>query len=695
MKVQALCGFVLAVLVLGLGARNAGAQSALGTSFTYQGQLQRDGAPATGVYEFQFTLFDALVAGRTVGNPATVTASQSVSNGLFTVDLSFGADVFQGDQRFLEIGVRPSLSQEPYTILSPRQRLLPAPYAHYAVKAGAAGFAPWNGVTDKPAGFADNVDNDTTYTAGAGLTLSNTQFKVDTAAIQSRVSGSCNPGSSIQVIYDDGTVFCEPDNDTTYTAGAGLTLFGTEFRVNTTAIQRRVTGSCPLGSSIRSIEDDGTVFCEADDNSGGTVTSLTAGAGLSGGTITNSGSIAVSFGTTPGTVADGGHAHDTRYWRRDGGNAGPDDFLGTTNDHPLEFRVNNERALLLDPTGESVNSIAGVSSNAFSTGVTGATVGGGGRAGDANRVTDNYGTVAGGYGNRAGDDLFPVTGANGATVGGGIANTASEFGSTVGGGTDNQASDSHAVVAGGHLNVASNAGSTVGGGQSNQANGSSATVGGGQSNQANGSYATVGGGSGNVASASYAVAPGGANNSAAGSYSFAAGRRAKANFSGCFVWGDSTNADATCNGPNRFIARAAGGVYFYSASDNSTGVRVAPGGGGWLAISDRNAKANFTPVDAEAIAARVAALPLETWNYKSQDASIRHIGPMAQDFHAAFGLGEDERYIGTIDADGVALAAIQGLYQMLREKDALISKLQAQHTALEARVAALERAGHD
>jgi hypothetical protein len=641
MKVQGLCGFVVAVLVLGLSVRGAGAQTALGTSFTYQGQLQRDGAPANGVYELQFTLFDAPAAGHTVGSPATVTASQSVTNGLFTVDLNFGADVFMGDERYLEIGVRPSLSQDAYTILSPRQRLLPAPYAHYAVTAGAAGFAPWDGVTDKPAGFADNVDNDTTYSAGAGLTLNNTQFRVDTAAIQARVSGSCNPGSSIQVIYDDGTV-----------------------------------------------------FCEADDNSGGTVTSITAGAGLTGGTITKSGAIAVSFGITPGTVADGAHLHDTRYWRRDGSNAGPDDFLGTTNNHPLEFRVNNERALLLDPSGESVNSIAGVSSNAFSTGVTGATVGGGGRAGDANRVTDNYGTVAGGYGNRAGDDLFPVTSANGATVGGGIANTASEFGSTVGGGTNNQASDSNAVVAGGHLNIASNAGSTVGGGQSNEANGSSATVGGGQSNQANGAYATVGGGSANVASASYSVVAGGADNSASGGYSFAAGRRAKANFSGCFVWGDSTNADVTCNGPNRFIARAAGGVYFYSASDNGTGVRLAPGGGDWLAISDRNAKANFTPVDTQAIAARVAALPVETWNYKSQDASIRHIGPMAQDFHAAFGVGEDERYIGTTDADGVALAAIQGLYQMLREKDALISTLQEQHASLEARVAALERDAH-
>jgi len=447
--------------------------------------------------------------------------------------------------------------------------------------------------------------------------------------------------------------------------------------VDPAAVQTRVSASCAVGSSIRIIDDDGTVVCEPDDDSGGTVTAISAGNGLTGGTITGHGTIAANFGTTPGTVAAGAHSHDTRYWRRDGGNAGPDDFLGTTNNHPLEFRVNNQRALLLDPTGESTNAIGGVGANAFTAGATGATISGGGRVGGANRVTDNYGTIGGGYGNRAGDDLLPVTTANGATVGGGIANTASEFGSTVGGGTDNQATASNAVVAGGHLNLASNSGSTVCGGQSNQANGS---------------HATVGGGSSNVASANYSTIPGGADNAASGSYSFAAGRRAKANFGGCFVWGDSTNADVTCGGGNRFVARASGGIYFYSDAESSVGVRVASGGGGWLAISDRRAKANFTPVDGRAVAARVAALPIETWNYKSQDASVRHIGPMAQDFHAAFNVGEDDRYIGTIDADGVALAAVQGLYQMAQEQDALIAKLHQQNAALEARITTLERA---
>ena len=81
------------------------------------------------------------------------------------------------------------------------------------------------------------------------------------------------------------------------------------------------------------------------------------------------------------------------------------------------------------------------------------------------------------------------------------------------------------------------------------------------------------------------------------------------------------------------------------------------------------------------------------WNYAGQDSSIRHVGPNAQDFQAALGLGEDDKRINTVDADGVAFAAIQGLYQLLQEQDSLIEAQRQQIAALEARVAALEQAG--
>jgi len=89
----------------------------------------------------------------------------------------------------------------------------------------------WNNLTGVPAGFADGVDDDTTYSAGAGLSLSGTQFSVVTSTVQSRVSGSCPAGQSIRQINQDGTVICETDDSATYTAGEGLALSSNQFRV--------------------------------------------------------------------------------------------------------------------------------------------------------------------------------------------------------------------------------------------------------------------------------------------------------------------------------------------------------------------------------------------------------------------------------------------------------------------------------
>ena len=107
--------------------------------------------------------------------------------------------------------------------------------------------------------------------------------------------------------------------------------------------------------------------------------------------------------------------------------------------------------------------------------------------------------------------------------------------------------------------------------------------------------------------------------------------------------------------------------------------------------SDVNAKENFTPVDGRDVLARLAELPITAWSFKADDASVRHMGPMAQDFYAAFGLGRDERYIAPLDTNGVALAGVQELYQMVQEQDAQIAQLQQQNADLQERVEALER----
>jgi len=326
--------------------------------------------------------------------------------------------------------------------------------------------------------------------------------------------------------------------------------------------------------------------------------------------------------------------HDDRYWARQGneGTTAGKEFLGTTDDEPLELRVNAARALRIEPasdgTNVSPNVIGGIADNSVTAGVHSATIGGGGRRtptqpATANRVTDDYGTIGGGSGNQAGDGDATTSNRRHATVAGGTSNTAS---------------------------------------------GNLATVGGGTSNTASGQDATIGGGGGNTASEFTATVPGGQNNTAGGEYSLAAGRRAKANHDGAFVWADSQFSDIASTADNQFIARASGEFFLQSDSslddqggflNTSTGGFLSTGGM-WTNNSDEDLKRGFAPVEPRAVLAEVANLPVRSWSYEAEP-SVRHVGPTAQDFHRAFGLGGDDRHIGSADADGIALAAIKGL----------------------------------
>ncbi len=109
--------------------------------------------------------------------------------------------------------------------------------------------------------------------------------------------------------------------------------------------------------------------------------------------------------------------------------------------------------------------------------------------------------------------------------------------------------------------------------------------------------------------------------------------------------------------------------------------------------SDRDIKENFQAVDCDEILAKVSELPVTTWNYKHDEDEVRHIGPVAQDFRAAFGLGHDDVSITTLDTDGVALASIKALNQKLEreaeEKDAKIATLEERLQAMEKAIEAL------
>ncbi|MFY0539679.1 tail fiber domain-containing protein [Nannocystis pusilla] len=109
-------------------------------------------------------------------------------------------------------------------------------------------------------------------------------------------------------------------------------------------------------------------------------------------------------------------------------------------------------------------------------------------------------------------------------------------------------------------------------------------------------------------------------------------------------------------------------------------------------ISDRNAKTDLRPVDAGEVLSRVVALDITTWRYKHDGAEVRHLGPMAQDFKAAFGLWNTDRMIFPLDAAGVSLAAIQGLHRRLVAAEAENDELRARLDRLERRLAALSPA---
>jgi hypothetical protein len=415
------------------------------TAFTYQGRLEDGGTPASGSYDFIFEIFDDETGGTSLG--IQTNAAIAVTGGFFAVTVDYGAGMFNGDDRWLEIHATTHAGQS-FALLAPRQKVTATPYA-----------------------------------IAAGNLL------------------DVLPSSNLSGTYSDVIRF---DNPMNYFAGDGGALSNLDART--------VNGL------------DSSLFWQLRGNED-------ISAGL--------------------------------------------DFLGTSDDQPLEFRVNDKRALRLELNEAAwvPNIIGGFHGNQVSTNVQAATIGGGGAAGFPNRVLADFGTVGGGYFNTAGGQAATVSGGEnnaaagaGTTVGGGEGNRASNTWATVGGGLDNIAAGSRSTVSGGSDNVATNHWTTIAGGIKNTASGSRAAVGGGVFNVASDFYATVSGGANNVAGGFSSTVPGGIFNTATGDYAFAAGRQAKAIHTGSFVWADSDNSDFSSDRENQFKIRAAGGVHVVARS---------------------------------------------------------------------------------------------------------------------------------
>ena len=244
--------------------------------------------------------------------------------------------------------------------------------------------------------------------------------------------------------------------------------------------------------------------------------------------------------------------------RGNAGNTPGLDFLGTTDEQALQFRVDNRRVGVYGFFGAAESPIV---LNGYETNFTlgqGAVIAGGGNAASPNIVHSNYGTISGGRGNVVGtsnnNTIAP-------TVSGGVGNQATTNYAVVAGGLSNRATGIESVVGGGGNNLASGRDSTISGGSNNTVTGLLGTVAGGDNNIA-GEASAVGGGDFNEATGALATIPGGRNNLATGQSSFAAGQNAHAAHIGSFVWSDGSSGTPFASiRPYQMRFRASGGLH--------------------------------------------------------------------------------------------------------------------------------------
>lgn len=715
---------LLALLVL-LSAINHQLSTAFaqGTAFTYQGQLQNNGALANGTYNLQFSLYTNSTGGTAVAGPVTNSAV-AVTNGLFTVTMDFGSGPWNGQTNWLQIGVEANGSNS-FTLLSPLQQVTPTPYAISAESAVAlaSGTAIGMGAANTISGgiadsFIGGGDENTIYALDS--VIGGGYFNI----IYPNASYSMIGGGYFNLIYPNASYSMIGGGYDNLIEQGNSFIGGGD--ANTVDQENSFIGS---GSQNQNQSFESVIVGGADN----VIYPNAQYSAIGGGLINRIYGDTNDYGTS---VIAGGYeiTINSNSWNSFIGGGG-NNTIGTNSDHSVVV-------------GGYANTIQGVSQYA--------TIGGG----VGNSVAGFASAVSGGQGNSI------QTNAYGSFIGGGAANVIGPDGisgfyttySVIGGGYNNTVDEFDSFIGGGQQNVIAGLAdhSVIGGGEFNQIIGAltgpavASVIGGGQGNviQTNVDFSFIGGGFGNTIQSNtlYAVIPGGSNNVAGGNGSFAAGTSAQAVNSGAFVWSDNSSPSPfTSTAPNQFNVRASGGIQFVPGpgmsltisndDDFVPGISVSSteysghmrfrnaleiwpnnANGGYLDVrntngtqtiwmsgtngnitcttlsqtSDRNAKQDFAPISPSQILDRVVELPVSEWSYKT-DSATRHIGPVAQDFHEAFGLnGNDDKHITTVDESGVALAAIQGLNQKLEEQSAENAQLKRENDLLAKRLDELE-----
>ena len=735
----------------------------LGTGFTYQGRLQQSGGPASGLYDFQSSVWDADTAGAPVG--AIQTASVvGVTNGLFTVTLDFGS-VFDGSARWLEIVVRTN-GASGFITLAPRQPLTPTPYAILAGAAsGLSGTLPVSQVSGvvplaqlplavmtnyassvSLSGFFTGNFGGSFYGNGGGLTgLNPTNLSAGTAAIN--ISGNAatattaNSASSVAATGITGTI--PPAN-----LGAG-TITSTMLAAGSVTTSALADGAVTLGKLPTALAHSGSLsitFTNPTPPSAGQFGYAVAAVGTDkvligtpGGDagvaylLSTNGTLLTTFtNPTPASAGQFGYALAavgtdkvliaTPYDNTGAAAAGVAYLFSTngtllttfTNPTPASASqfgsavaaVGTDKVLIGTP-GDNTGAVNAGVGYLFSTngtllttftnptpatsvyfGITVAAVG-------ADKVLignpyDDTGAV-----NAGAACLFNTNGTLLTTFTNPTPAASDYFGFAVAAvGTDKvligtQDDDTGAVNAGAAYLFSTNG--TLLTTFINPTPAASDWFG----------YAVAAVGADKVLIGTPFDDTGAVNAGAAYLFNLDSYVYVPGLISAGVVDHSITAADLD---PALGIWSKSGTNLYYSDGNVGVGTNAPQqklhvlgnilASGTITGSSDRNVKQDFIPVDSRAVLEKVATMPITTWHYIA-DADVRHLGPVAQDFYAAFQVGMDDKHISMVDADGVALAAIQGLNQKVearsQKSEDRIQALEAENAELKRRLENLEQ----
>lgn len=593
------------------------------STFTYQGQLHEAGSPADGFFNMEFRLFDAMSGGAQVGS-SIVIASQQVSDGVFSSQLDFGYLDFGGDQYWLEIVVDG-------TALTPRQPITASPYS--------------------------------IQTRGLFVDLFN------------RLGVGTNDPSQMLHVYGN----IQADG-----------WIGSD--INT-----------PVSLWTNGVQALHLTYANFDDGTG-----AKPAPNILGGSSANK----IQAGAAGSIIAGGGYQES-------------DNGLGN-------YISDSFCAILGGRDNQAGDNIVGIRDQY-------ATVGGG----YSNAALSDYNFIGGGFDNvTAGAGSSVVGGSeNSATggvnnfIGGGLLNEMDSPNnySVISGGRENYTSADYAMIPGGYQNeVTGDYGFAAGRRAKSLHNGSfvwgDSTNSDIESTGLNQFLVRASGGMGlntNVPLANFHVrslvldigSPSvfnedvliEDNDAVLGLYSGGGG-----DWSSGVVLGEVDDFGVLADkwaiarqtvGSSSRLQLTYGTSENYAANSqvvsiNKTGqvgigiipffpLHMSSGahcsvGGTWTNASSKSLKENFVQVDRHDILNRLMSMPISRWNYKSEGDTVEHIGPMAEDFAAAFETGEHDTSIATVDADGVAIASIQALYEIIQEKDDEIRELNARLSAIEA-----------